>query len=313
MALPSRLQGTFRIPAIAAPMFLVSGPDLVISTCRSGVIGTFPALNARTTEELDDWLGQINSALAEPQDGVVSPYGVNITVARDRRARLEADMAVCAKHEVPIIITSVGHPGEAVKMVHDYGGLVFHDVTTMRHAAKAAEAGVDGLILVCAGAGGHAGPVSPFALVEQVREIFDGVIVVAGGISTGRAVRSAEVLGGDLAYLGTRFIATREAMADAHYKQMLVDGETKDIVYTNAISGVPASFIRQSLEEAGLDPDNLPPPKGVFQPDLPDDVKAWRNALSAGHGIGMIKDVPSVAELCDRLAAEYEAAGGSLG
>jgi nitronate monooxygenase len=223
-------------------------------------------------------------------------------------ARFEADLAALRRHKVPVVITSVGEPSPVVEVVHEYGGVVLHDVTTVRHARKAAEAGVDGLILVCAGAGGHAGSASPFALLPQVREFFDKTVVLAGAISDGRGIRAAQVLGADYAYMGTRFIATQESKARAPYKDMLVEEETHDVVYTDAFSGMSANYLRASIVKSGMDPANLPKPKGLWQPDLPEGVKAWRDIWSAGQGVGMIKDIPTVAELVERLSADYKAA-----
>ncbi|MCR9214313.1 MAG: nitronate monooxygenase [Proteobacteria bacterium] len=304
MSLPESLSSRLTIPAIAAPLFLISGPELVIEACRAGVMGSFPAMNSRTSEEFADWMDQINAALG-PNN---APYAVNFSLARMHGERLDTDMETCRRHKTPVIITSVGNPSHVVEDIQSWGGLVFHDVTTMYHAQKAADAGVDGLILVCNGAGGHAGPSSPFAMVEQVREIFDGTIILAGAITTGRAIRAAEVLGADLAYLGTRFIATEEARADAAYKDMIVTEETADIVYTNAISGVPANFMRSSLTAVGLDPDNLPAPDGPFRPNLPEGLTAWNKIWSAGQGAGLIKDIPKTADLVSRLVSEYKAA-----
>jgi nitronate monooxygenase len=285
-------------------MFLVSGPDLVVATCKTGVLGSFPALNQRTTEGFDEWLTEIESRLS-PND---APYGVNLIV-HNTNPRLEADLKVCEAHKVPLVITSLGALADLVDRVHAYGGLVFHDVTTLRHAKKAAEAGVDGLILVCAGAGGHAGVLSPFAMVPEVRAFFDGTIILAGCISDGQGVAAAETMGADLAYLGTRFISVQESMAPPEYKAMLCDSAAADIVYTPAISGVPASFLRQSLINAGLDPDNLPTKKDInMGEELDSESKAWKNIWSAGQGVGSISDVPTTAELVDRLAREYRAA-----
>jgi nitronate monooxygenase len=304
MSLPQQLQGRLKLPVIAAPMFLVSGPDLVVASCQAGVVGTFPALNQRTTEGFDDWLAQIESRLT-PKD---APYGVNLIV-HNTNPRLEADLKVCEAHKVPIIITSLGALADLVDRVHAYGGLVFHDVTTLRHAQKAAEAGVDGLILVCAGAGGHAGVINPFAMVPEVRAFFDGTIILAGCISDGQGVAAAETMGADLAYLGTRFISVQESMAPAEYKAMLRDSAAADIVHTPAISGVPASFLRQSLINAGLDPNNLPTKKDInMGEELDSESKAWKNIWSAGQGVGSVQDVPTTAELVDRLVREYRAA-----
>lgn len=298
-------EGRLRVPVIAAPMFLVSGPDLVVAACNSGIIGTFPALNHRTTEGYDGWLTDIASRL----DDDAAPYGVNLIVHRSN-PRLQADLEVSARHRVPLVITSLGAVSEVVDAVHGWGGVVFHDVTNVRHAEKAIEAGADGLILVCAGAGGHAGTVNPFALLPEIRRRFDGTIILAGALGDGRAVAAARVLGADYAYMGTRFIATKESMAPDAYRQMLVDTGSKDIVYTPAISGVPANFLAPSLVQAGLDPKALGEAPDIdFGKELDVDSKAWKDIWSAGHGVATIDDVPSVAELVDRIAAEWTEAG----
>ncbi|WP_232547269.1 NAD(P)H-dependent flavin oxidoreductase [Propioniciclava soli] len=307
MALPASLEGRLRLPVVAAPMFLVSGPDLVVACCRAGVLGSFPALNQRTTAGLDDWLTQIEDALG-PGD---APHGVNLVVHSSNR-RLADDLAVIAAHRVPVVFTSLGAATEVVAAVHAYGGVVFHDVTNARHAAKAADAGVDGLVCVAAGAGGHAGAVNPFALLAEVRRVFSGTLLLAGGLGTGADVLAARAMGADLAHLGTRFIATAESMASDAYRQMLVAAGAEDVVLTPGVSTVPANFLRASLVAAGLDPDALPTPE---RPDLthltdptPDDAKAWRDIWSAGQGVAGIDDVPSVAELVTRLELEYDAA-----
>jgi len=304
MPIPTIFEGKLKIPVIAAPMFLVSGTELVINACKSGVVGTFPALNARSAEEFADWLDQIKNALTEED----APYGVNVPLSAHRRARLSEDLEVMKSRKVPLVITSIGNPKEIVEEIHGYGGLVFHDVTTLRHARKAAQAGVDGLVLVCAGAGGHGGALNPFAFVEQVRQFFEGTIVLAGSISTGRAVRAGITMGADLTYVGTRFIATKEALGPDRYKEMLVSAATDDVVYTDAISGLNANFMASSLMENGLDPRNLPKPKAQFQPDLPDGLTAWRDIWSAGQGVGLIEDIPTISELVHRMTDEYHAA-----
>jgi nitronate monooxygenase len=313
MPIPTVFEGRLSIPAIAAPMFIVSGPELVLATCKAGVVGTFPVVNARNHELLDQWLGEIGADLEAARAGnpnqPIAPHGVNLVVHRTN-VRLEKDLELTVKHKVPVVVTSVGNPGDIAKTIQDYGGVVFHDVTNIRHAQKAAAAGVDGLILVCSGAGGHAGTMNPFALVRQVREFFDGTIILSGCISDGAGIRAAEALGADLAYLGTRFIATEESQAKDGYKAMLVEAQASDIVYTPSISGLPANFIRQSLEEAGLDPANLPPaPKVDMAEELdPDRSKAWKDIWSAGEGIGSIHDLPSTSDLIARLENEYWAA-----
>lgn len=306
MSLPAVLQGRLAMPAIVAPMFLVSGPDLVGETCRAGLLGTFPALNARTTQGYADWLGEIEGRLGESPGA--APFGVNLIVHRTN-PRLEADLAVTAQRRVPVVITSLGAVPDLVKAVHGYGGVVLHDVISVRHAEKAIEAGADGVIAVAAGAGGHAGTMSPFALVSEIRRAFPGAIALSGSISNGAQVAAAQLMGADLAYIGTRFIATRESMADEGYKQMLLRTRAADIVYTPAISGVAANFMRESIEAAGLDPDNLPSHGKL---DMASEAKVWKTIWSAGHGVGAIDDVPPAAELCRRLIAEYEAARTAL-
>ncbi|MDB5314733.1 MAG: nitronate monooxygenase family protein [Rhodospirillales bacterium] len=301
MPLPESLRGRLTLPAVAAPQFLVSGPDLVVETCKAGLLGTFPALNQRTNEGFSDWLDEIRERLGNTP----APYGVNLIVHKSN-ARLDQDLATVVKHRVPLVITSLGAVSELVQAVQSYGGLVFHDVINLRHAAKAAEAGVDGLIAVTAGAGGHAGLLNPFAFLTELRSIFDGTLLLAGSLSTGRHIAAARVAGADLAYLGTRFIATTESMASDDYKQMILNSSAKDIVYTDAISGVKGSFMRASLENAGLDPENLPEKKAMNVGSH--EKRAWTNIWSAGQGVGAIRDVPTTAELCARLAAEYRAA-----
>lgn len=297
------------IPAIAAPMFLVSGPDLVVETCRSGLMGTFPALNQRTSEGYTAWLDEIQERLdrIEATTGVPpSPFGVNLIVHKTN-TRLARDVELTVQHRVPVVITSLGAVRDVVDAIHSYGGLVFHDVINLRHAAKAAEAGVDGLIAVCAGAGGHAGLLNPFAFVAEIRQMFDKTLILSGAITHGRQIAAAELMGADLAYLGTRFINTRESLAPDGYKEMIVASTAKDIVYTNAISGVHGSFLRASIVAAGADPDNL---QSNVKMDMSSEheSRAWRDVWSAGQGVGDIHDVPPAAELCQRLIAEYREA-----
>jgi nitronate monooxygenase len=317
VSLPSIFDG-LRLPVLAAPMFLVSGKELVVASCQSGIAGSFPALNQRSTEAFDEWLTEIEQSLSsfrsENSDKPCGPYGVNLIVHRSN-PRMQADLEVCAKHRVPLIITSLGAVKEVVDAVHAYGGVVFHDVTNLKHAKKAAEAGVDGLILVCGGAGGHAGTLNPFALINEIRPHFSGSLILAGAISTGREVAAARVLGADLAYMGTRFIATEESSAQAEYKQMLCQARPGDIVHTPAVSGVPANFMRQSLEQNGYDMQKLMDPAHVdFGQKLTvdDEAKAWKTVWSAGHGVAAIDDIPSVADLVDRLQREYEIAAKQL-
>lgn len=321
MSLPVQLQGRLRLPVVASPMFLASGPELVIGACRAGVLGTFPALNQRTTEGFDEWLTQIDEALAGPADPGApepAPYGVNLIVHRTNQ-RIEADLERIVAHEVPLVITSLGAASEVVDAVHSYGGLVFHDVTGAKHAEKAAEAGVDGIIVVAAGAGGHAGGINPFALVADVRRVWDGTLLLAGALSTGRDVLAAQAAGADLAYMGTRFLATDEAMVSDGYKEMLTTHTAQEIVYTPSISSIPASFLRGSIVAAGLDPERLAQPEKVdlhhvTNPHASEakEHKAWRDIWSAGQGVAAIDDVVPVAQLVDRLADEYEQAKGDL-
>ncbi|WP_028108069.1 NAD(P)H-dependent flavin oxidoreductase [Ferrimonas futtsuensis] len=314
MSLPSLLQKTLQLPAVAAPMFLASGPDLVIETCKSGVVGSFPALNQRTSEGFEQWLITINEALAKHGYGAgarVAPYAVNLIVHQSN-PRLEADLELCIKHKVPIVITSLGAVPELVERVHEYGGLVFHDVTTVRHARKAASAGVDGLILVASGAGGHAGTMSPFALLAEVRQLFQGTLLLAGSLSSGRDIAAALQMGADLAYMGTRFINTQESTADVGHKKMIQCASAADILYTPNISGVAANFLRESIVNAGLDPDALAPKTDLdFGQELTPGEKqggAWSKIWSAGQGVGAIKDIPTVANLVQQLKVEYKEA-----
>lgn len=302
MPLPPSLDGRLRLPIVAAPMFLCSGPELVVACCRAGVLGTFPALNQRTTEGFEDWLNTIEQQIG-PAD---APFGVNLIVHRSNQ-RLDADLQVVVRHQVPVVITSLGAVPDVVAAVHSYGGVVFHDVTTRRHAEKAVEAGVDGLILVCAGAGGHAGTLSPFALLPEVRQFFDGTILLAGGLSHGEQVAAALAMGADAAYMGTRFLATQECLAAPAYKTMLTEARAADIFYTPGVSGVPGNYLRQSLIAAGLNPDAMAA-KDKDALTLDADKRAWKDIWSAGQGVGAITDVPSVSDLVERLDGEYCAA-----
>ena len=318
MPIPEILQGRLRLPVIGAPMFIVSTPRLVMAQCKSGIVGSFPALNARPAAQLDDWLAEINAELAayaQANPGLkVAPYAVN-QIVHSSNNRLEQDVALCVKHRVPIIITSLRPPAEVVAAVHGYGGIVFHDVINLRHAERAAAQGVDGIIAVCAGAGGHAGTLSPFALVKQIREIYAGSIILSGAMSTGADVLAARALGADLAYLGTRFIATEEGNAGADYKQMLIDSRGEDIVYTSLFSGVAGNYLRGSVVRAGLDPDKLPEAdksKMNFGTGGSSEFKAWRDIWSAGQSVSGIHRVETVAALVDELERDYEAALAAL-
>lgn len=306
MPLPAAFRGRLSLPAVAAPMFLVSGPDLVVETARAGVVGTFPALNQRTSDGYRAWLEEIETRLAAAVDRGErpAPYGVNLIVHASN-PRLDADLAITIDRKVPLVITSLGAVPDLVDAVHRYGGLVFHDVINLRHAEKAAAAGVDGIVAVAAGAGGHAGTLSPFVLVPEIRRIFDGTILLAGAISTGAQIAAARLIGADLAYLGTRFIATHESLAPAGHKRMIVEARSADILYTPAISGVNANFLKPSLVAAGFDPDALPRHGKL---DMASEAKVWRDVWSAGQGVGSIDTVPSVAELIDDLRRGYEAA-----
>ena len=318
MTLPKILQDNLSIPVIGAPLFLVSGPELVIAQCKAGIVGSFPALNARPQSVLEEWLIRIKEELAQAKIDnpslPVAPFAVN-QICHGSNDRLMGDMELCVKHEAPIIITSLRPPEEIVTAAHSYGGLVYHDVISVRHARKAAEQGVDGLILVCAGAGGHAGTLSPFALVREVREFFEGTIILSGSISSGSAVASSLALGADLAYLGTRFIATEEANADQGYKQMLIESAAEDIVYSSLFTGVNGNYLKGSVENAGLDPNNLPEADKSsmnFGSGGNTDAKAWKDIWGSGQGIGSIKDSPSVQTLVNKLTSEFKEAVDDL-
>ena len=299
MAIPASLQKGLKLPVIAAPMFLVSGPDLVVETCNAGVIGTFPSLNQRTTEGYRDWLQEIKGRLTPN----AAAFGVN-HIVHPTNPRLMADMMVSVEEKVPLIITSLGAVRDVVDAVHGYGGIVFHDIANVRHARKAAESGVDGLILVANGAGGHAGIINPFALVNEVRQFFSGTIILSGCLSTGQDVAGALMMGADFAYMGTRFINTTEAMAPEAYKAMIIDSGATDIVHTPAVSGIPANFMIKSLEANGIDPKTLPEHKL----DMGEEAKAWKTVWSAGQGAGAIHDVVPAGELVSRLISEYRQA-----
>jgi nitronate monooxygenase len=299
-------------------MFIVSGPELVIAQCKAGIVGSFPALNARPQTMLDEWLIRIKDELDEYKeanpDVPVAPYAVN-QIAHMSNDRLLADMETCVKHQVPIIITSLRPPAEIVEAVHSYGGVVFHDVINLRHAMKAMEQGVDGIITVCAGAGGHAGTTSPFALVKEVREAFDGTIILSGSMSQGNDALAAQAIGADLAYIGTRFIATEEANAPSGYKEMIVASKSADIVYSSLFTGVSGSYLKGSIENAGMDPENLPEAdksKMDFGSGGGSKAKAWKDIWGAGQGVGTVHDIPSIEELVLRMEREYRDAADRL-
>ena len=303
-----------RLPVVAAPMFLISGPQLVIECCKQGIVGTFPALNQRSTDGFESWVIEIKAALAafEAETGKkAAPFGVNLIVHKTN-PRLEADLAICVKHQVPLIITSLGAVPQLVEAVHSYGGLVFHDIIKKRHAEKAAQAGVDGLIVVAAGAGGHAGITNPMSLVAEVRSFFSKTILLSGCISNGRDVASALQMGADLAYMGTRFINVEESNADEAYRKMIIDSSASDIVYTAAVSGVSANFLRPSLEAMGITEDLWGKSKKIdFGSELDAakaEAKAWKTVWSAGQGVTSIADVVTVQVLVDRMKAEFIAA-----
>ncbi len=303
-----------RIPVVAAPLFIISNPDLVIAQCQAGIVGSFPALNARPIEMLDEWLTQIGEELdrynQENPEQPAAPFAVNQIVHKSND-RLMQDLDLCVKHKVPIVITSLGARPELNDAVHSYGGIVLHDVINQRFARKAIEKGADGLITVAAGAGGHAGTLSPFALVQEIREWFDGPLLLAGSIATGSAVLAAQVIGADLAYIGSPFVAMAEARAAQEYKQMIVDSNMDDIVYTNLFSGVHANYLKPSVRANGLDPDALPesdPSKMSFGSDGGSKSKAWRDIWSGGQGIGAVKDIPPAGQRVAELASQYEAA-----
>ena len=311
MALPSQFAGRLSLPVIGSPLFIASQPELVLAQCKAGIIGSFPALNARPPELLNDWLSRIDAELADyakANPGLpVAPYAVN-QIAHVSNDRLERDMRVCVEHKVPLIITSLRPPREIVEAAHSYGGLVFHDVINVKHARKAVEQGVDGIIVVCAGAGGHAGTGSPFALVREIRQFFAGTLVLSGAMSSGADVFAALALGADMAYIGTRFLATTEAHALPEYKQMLVDSGSDDIVYTSLFTGVKGNYLKKSVAATGFDPDNLPEAdksKMNFGSGGNMDKKAWRDIWSGGQGAGNIHDILPAGEVVARMVREY--------
>ncbi|MFE6926053.1 NAD(P)H-dependent flavin oxidoreductase [Nocardia sp. NPDC057663] len=314
MMLPDVLCSRLVLPVVAAPMFIISGPDLVVAQCESGIIGSFPALNARPASMLDDWLAEITERLADHDAAVgggrkAAPFAVNLIVHRSN-SRIEDDLERIVRHEVPLVITSLGAREDVNEAVHSYGGVVLHDVINDRFARKAIEKGADGLVAVAAGAGGHAGALSPFALVQEIRQWFDGPLLLSGGIAHGRSVLAAQAAGADLAYIGSAFIAAQEANAAPEYKQSIIDSSASDIVYSNYFTGVHGNFLRSSIAAAGLDPDSLPAGAAQQLGSAPDASKpaAWSQIWGSGHGIGVIDRVESVADIVRRMRGEYERA-----
>ena len=318
MAIPEILNGNLKIPVVAAPLFIISQPSLVLAQCKAGVVGSFPALNARPEAMLDEWLAEITEELesyknANP-DKTVAPFAVN-QIVHTSNNRLEHDLRMCVKYKVPIVITSLGAVPEVNDAVHSYGGIVLHDIINNRHANSAIRKGADGLIAVAAGAGGHAGTLSPFALIQEIREWFDGPLLLSGSIANGGAILAAQAMGADMAYIGSPFIATDEANASAEYKQAIADYNANDIVYTNLFTGVHGNYLKPSIEKAGMDPDNLPesdPSAMNFGSGGNADAKAWKDIWGCGQGIGAVKSVGSTEALVDRLASEYETAREKL-
>ncbi|MDO8178888.1 MAG: nitronate monooxygenase family protein [Undibacterium sp.] len=313
--LPKALQN-LSLPVIGSPMFIASGPKLVAAQCKAGIVGSFPALNARPAELLDTWLTDLQAELAAYQvanpAAKVGPIAVN-QIVHQSNDRLAHDVAMCVKHQVPIIISSLrAPPKEMLDAIHSYGGIVLHDVISIRHAQKALEAGVDGLILVAAGAGGHAGGLSPFALVGEVRKFFKGPVALSGAIATGDAILAAQAMGADFAYIGSRWLATQESNIDEGYRQAIIESSAADIIYTNLFTGVHGNYLKKSIIAAGLDPDNLPVADKTAMNFGSGSAKAWRDIWGAGQGVGLMEDAPSVAEVVARLKAEYEAAKARL-
>ncbi|MBL6745839.1 MAG: nitronate monooxygenase [Pseudomonadales bacterium] len=314
MPIPKCMQGRLSVPVVGAPLFIISNPDLVIAQCKAGVVGSFPALNARPAEELDKWLTRIKAELAEHDaanpDNLSAPFAVN-QIVHNSNDRLMHDVELCVKHEVPVVITSLGARPEVFEAIHSYGGICLHDVINNRFAKKAIEKGADGLICVAAGAGGHAGTLSPMAFIQEVREWFDGPVLLSGAISTGDGILAAQAMGADLAYLGSAFIATEEANAAEGYKKGIVENASNDIVYTNLFTGVHGNYLRPSIEAAGLDPDDLPesdPSNMNFGSSGSSKQKAWKDIWGSGQGINAVKAVLPAGELVTRLRTEYDAA-----
>ena len=306
----AQIRSKMVLPVVAAPMFLVSGPELVLAACRAGIMGSFPAPNARTVDVLADWMAHITADLdaaraAEP-DSMIAPWAQNLVV-HSTYGRLRAELDLLDRFRPPVVITALGSPKAAIEVVHGYGGLVFADVNSVELARKAAATGIDGLALVCAGAGGHTGAMAAFSFVPAVREFFDGILIVAGGICDGRGVRAAEVLGADLVYMGTRFIAARESLAVPDYKQMVVDATFADLVMSDSFTGAKAYYLRQSIERAGYDPKALTPGQGMNLVGAQQKVKAWKDIWSAGQGVGLVHAIEPVAAIVARLRDEYAA------
>ncbi|WP_106797093.1 nitronate monooxygenase family protein [Rhizobium sp. H4] len=317
MALPPILKDKLRLPVIGSPLFIISHPALTLAQCKAGVVGAFPALNARPESQLDEWLAEITEELARHDaahpERPAAPFAVNQIVHMSNK-RLEHDLSLCVKYKVPVVISSLGAVPEVNAAVHSYGGIVLHDIINNRHAHSAIRKGADGLIAVASGAGGHAGTLSPFALIQEIREWFDGPLLLAGAISTGGAILAAEAMGADMAYIGSPFIATQEARAADAYKQAIVDGVAADIVYSNYFTGVHGNYLKPSILAAGMDPDNLPvadPSKMDFE-QATGGAKAWKDIWGSGQGIGAVKAVEPVAKLVERLEAEYNAARARL-
>ena len=305
MSMPALFKDRLSIPVIASPLFIISQPDLVIAQCRAGVVGSFPSLNARPSGTFEQWLPKLSSELTDKD----APFAVNLIV-HSTNPRLEEDLALCVKYKVPMVITSLGARTDVFEAIHSYGGIVFHDVIDNGFAKKAVEKGADALVAVASGAGGHAGTLSPFALIQEIRSWWDGPLALSGSIATGDAILAAQAMGADLAYMGSAFIATEEANADPAYKQMIVDSSGEDIVYSNLFTGIHGNYLKPSILLAGLDPDNLPesdPPKMNFA-DLSDSKKAWRDIWGCGQGIGAVDAVVPAAKLVEKLAAQYTAA-----
>ncbi|MBV7257142.1 nitronate monooxygenase [Pacificimonas sp. WHA3] len=306
MTLPAVLEGRLKLPVIGSPLFIISNPDLVIAQCKAGIVGSFPSLNARPIAQFEEWLQRLNAELTEDD----APYAVNLIVHKSND-RLMADLDLCVKYKVPLIITSLGARTDVNEAIHSYGGIVMHDVINDRFARKAIEKGADGLIPVAAGAGGHAGTLSPFALIQEIRQWFDGPVALSGSIATGDAVLAAQAMGADLGYIGSAFIATKEANADERYKQMIVDSKADDILYSNLFTGVHGNYLAPSVKNAGMDIDNLPesdPSAMNFGSGGNQDKKAWKDIWGCGQGIGAIDDILPAGELVAKLIRQYEAA-----